>query len=293
MSRYGRWAPYVPVAVRRQQALHEIVRQRKAGLAVSPVVITGRTIAYTFWGKAWCTSIESFSDYANRLPRGRSYVRNGAVLNLQITPTRVLAQVNGSSLYSVTITITALSKERWRALCRDCAGGIDSLVDLLQGHLSKAVMERMCDQGTGLFPRPSEIKFFCSCPDSATLCKHVAATLYGIGARLDDEPEVLFRLRDIDHRDLVTTISQSLPDTDGPSGNVLEADDMGAIFGLDLIEEFPTTKKQETGAKSAKPAAHAKPKTKAPAAAKPSRKGTRRRSKTNARKPQAKSGLRK
>jgi uncharacterized Zn finger protein len=290
MSRYRGWAPYVPVAVRRQKAQREIARQRKAGLLVSPVVITGRTIAHSFWGKAWCNTMESFSDYQNRLPRGRTYVRNGSVLNLQIAPTRVVAQVSGSSLYTVTMTIAALSQSRWNALRKDCTGGIDSLVDLLQGRLSKAVMERMCDQNTGLFPRPSEIKFFCSCPDSATMCKHVAATLYGIGARLDQEPELLFRLRDIDHRDLVTAISQSLPTAEAPSGKILEADDMAAIFGLDLIAEYPTTKKQGKGAKPATPAPPAKPKGKAPATAKPGRKGTRRQSKTGTRKLQAKSG---
>ncbi len=282
MSRYGGWAPYVPVAVRRQKAQHEIARQRKAGLLVSPVVITGRTIAHSFWGKAWCNTMESFSDYQNRLPRGRTYVRNGSVLNLQITPTRVVAQVSGSSLYTVSITIAALSQSRWNALRKDCTGGIDSLVDLLQGRLSKAVMERMCDQNTGLFPRSSEIKFFCSCPDSATMCKHVAATLYGIGARLDQEPELLFRLRDIDHRDLVTAISQNLPTAEAPSGKILEADDMAALFGLDLVEEPPspedvtTAKKAKKAKKKASPQ---KPKHKGHTAHKTTGKGARRKPK--------------
>lgn len=236
MARYDYWPAYVPVAARRRQAEAALARLRKSGQALAPVVISGRTIARTVWGKAWCKTMEGFGDFANRLPRGRSYVRNGALLDLKIMPARVLAQVSGSSLYSITITIAPLSPERWKVLRRDCAGRIESLVDLLQGKLSPPVMERMCQPGNGIFPLASEIKFSCSCPDSARMCKHVAASLYGIGARLDDAPELLFVLRNIDHTELVSDLSKSLPQADrlAPSARILEADDMAALFGLDL-----------------------------------------------------------
>ncbi len=241
MSPYHRgWAPYVPVAARRKKAVGAIKRLRKKGQSVEPVVIEGRRIATTFWGQAWCDNLESYHDFENRLPRGRTYVRNGSVIDLKISPLKVRAMVSGSSIYKVSVGIAAVPKARWRAVCRDCAGGIDTLVELLQGRFSKAVMERLCRQDRGLFPRPSEIDFSCSCPDYASMCKHVAAVLYGIGSRLDERPELLFHLRAVDENDLVAHIDTALPlAKKGPDpGKVLETDDLSALFGLDMAEGF-------------------------------------------------------
>jgi uncharacterized Zn finger protein len=237
MSRYyGGWAPYVPVAERRRKALLAMEKLRKKGHPVAPVVIAGRAIAATFWGKAWCDNLEGYHDYENRLPRGRTYVRNGSVVDLQIGPREIKATVSGSSLYHVTVSIGAVVKAQWQSICKDCAGGIDSLVELLQGRFSKGVMERICRQDNGLFPRPSDIRFSCSCPDHASMCKHVAAVLYGVGARLDKQPELLFRLRAVNENELVAHIDQSLPmSKTGPAkGKVLDADDLSSMFGLDM-----------------------------------------------------------
>ncbi|MFL5194317.1 MAG: SWIM zinc finger family protein, partial [Microvirga sp.] len=212
-----------------------MAKLRKKGYPVSPVRIEGRTIAGTFWGKAWCENLESYRDYENRLPRGRTYVRNGSVVDLQITPLEATAMVSGSELYTVKISIKAMPRSQWQCLCRDCAGGIDSLVELLQGRFSKGVMERLCRQDNGLFPKPSEIRFSCSCPDSASMCKHVAAVLYGVGSRLDEQPELLFRLRAVDHSELVADLDTAVPlsKTAPAAGKVLETDDLSALFGLD------------------------------------------------------------
>ena len=233
---YGGWAPYVPVAERRRKALLAMEKLRKKGHPVAPVVIAGRAIAATFWGKAWCDNLESYRDYENRLPRGRTYVRNGSVVDLQIAPREVKAMVSGSSIYHVTVSIGAVVKAQWQSICTDCAGGIDSLVELLQGRFSKGVMERICRQDNGLFPRPSDIRFSCSCPDYASMCKHVAAVLYGVGARLDEQPELLFRLRAVNENELVAQIDQALPmSKTGPAaGKVLDADDLSCMFGLDM-----------------------------------------------------------
>ena len=235
-SYYGGWAPYVPVAERRAKAEREMAKLAKKGQTVSPVKLTGTKIATTFWGKAWCDNLESYGDYANRLPRGRTYVRNGSVVDLQISPLEIRASVAGSSVYKVAVRIVALPPARWKTTCRDCTGGIDSLVELLQGRFSKGVMERICRQDQGLFPKPSEIDFTCSCPDSAGMCKHIAAVLYGVGARLDEKPELLFRLRAVDEKDLVTQLDTALPlAKSGPAkGRILAEDDVSALFGLDM-----------------------------------------------------------
>lgn len=234
MSDYG-WGPYVPVAERRRKAERAMEKQRKKGQPVAPVVIVGRTITRTFWGQAWCDNLECYSDYANRLPRGRTYLRNGSVLDLQVGPGLVVAQVSGSSIYKVQVRVKPVPASQWRALCADCGGAIASLVELLQGRFSKAVMERLCRQG-GLFPQPAEITFSCSCPDGACMCKHVAAVLYGIGARLDAAPEMLFQLRGVDGSDLLVQAASGLAvvATAPVADRVLDGDDLGELFGLEM-----------------------------------------------------------
>jgi len=238
---YFDWKPYVPVAARRATAAHEMAKLAKKGRQLSPVAIEGRAIAKTFWGKAWCDNLERYSDYANRLPRGRTYVRNGSVVDLRVTPGVVNAMVSGSELYRIEVQVAAVPKPRWAAVCKDCAGAIDSLVELLQGRFSQGVMTRICHDKTGLFPSPAEIAFACSCPDWASMCKHVAAVLYGIGARLDEKPELLFALRKVDQHDLITHAGTDLPGprTGGKGGKVLDEGDLSELFGIEMAEVAP------------------------------------------------------
>ena len=158
------------------------------------------------------------------------------VVDLQISALEIKAIVSGSSVYKVTVTIEALAPTLWQSICVDCAGGIDSLVELLQGRFSDGVMERICRQDKGLFPKPSEIRFSCTCPDGAYLCKHVAAAIYGVGARLDERPELLFRLRAVNENDLVAGLDEVLPLSNRPldGEKILETDDISTLFGLDI-----------------------------------------------------------
>ena len=231
---FNHWPTYVPVAERRRKAAAEMAKLAKKGQAVSPVRIEGRAITTTVWGKAWCANMEHYSDYSNRLPRGRTYVRNGSVVDLQITPGMVAARVSGSSIYRTTITVKPLAAAAWRSLCTDCAGSIDSLVELLQGRFAKGVMERLCRQGDGLFPVPKDIAFDCSCPDDAYMCKHVAAVLYGIGARFDHQPELLFTLRQVAASDLLAKAGAGITIAAATSERTLATDDVGALFGLEM-----------------------------------------------------------
>jgi uncharacterized Zn finger protein len=239
---YG-FRPYVSVVARRAQAARALAKLRKKGRKISPVVIEGRKIARTFWGEAWCDNLERYSDFANRLPRGRTYVRNGSVVDLQIAPGGVTALVSGSTMYDVKVTVEPVPRSRWDAICKECSGAIDSLVELLQGRFSKGVMTRLCEEKTGLFPSPKDIVFSCSCPDWASMCKHVAAVLYGIGARLDHQPELLFVLRKVDQADLVangTILSKTRKQPAG--GRVLAADDLSEMFGIDMAAPDTSTR---------------------------------------------------
>jgi uncharacterized Zn finger protein len=196
-------------------------------------------VAKTFWGKAWCTNLEAYGDYANRMPRGRSYVRNGAVMHLNISRGEIQAIVMGSSAYQVEIQITPVSVATWQAIGKDCSGSIDSMIALLQGKLSRAVMERICAPSAGLFPSPREITMACSCPDYAGLCKHLGAVLYGVGTRLDQQPELLFSLRGVDAKNLIAQAGKGgLSPGKSPvaKAKVLADDSLADVFGLEMAE---------------------------------------------------------
>ncbi|MEO2034217.1 MAG: SWIM zinc finger family protein [Planctomycetaceae bacterium] len=228
---------YVPVA-RRKALAAKLARKmaKQAGRDVQPVSITGRQIAKTFWGQAWCDHLESYSDYANRLPRGRTYVRNGSIADLHITAGTLDAIVAGSEPYKVRVDITPLTASRWKKLRRDCSASIDSLLDLLAGRFSDGVMQRLTDRAGGVFPAPKEIRIDCSCPDWANVCKHAAAVLYGVGSLLDAQPELLFMLRDVDHSDLISAAvsASNLSTALGEPSRDLADEDLGAMFGIEL-----------------------------------------------------------
>jgi len=249
MGWYYGFRPYVPVAQRRARAAREVAKRLGKGEGVSPVSIEGRTIAATFWGKAWCTNLEGYSDFANRLPRGRSYVRNGSVVNLKIEKGKIKALVSGSHLYDIQIDIAAQPKKNWQALKEQCAGKVGTLVELLQGKLSRAVMELVTDRDQGLFPKPREIKMRCSCPDYAGMCKHIAAVLYGVGNRLDSSPELLFLLRGVDHTELIEHAIPTAPIGVGSSAPTVNESDLGDIFGIDIGDAAakPKAKKPRAG----------------------------------------------
>ena len=249
MGRYQQWAPYVPVAVRRAQAAREMEKldKKSNGKPRSPVRIAGREMTTTFWGNAWCENLENYSDYSNRLPRGRSYARNGSILDLQIDKGVVTAMVSGSSLYRINIKIQTLKDNLWKNIKVDCAQSIHSVMDLLQGKLSNAVMQRLTQEKTGLFPHSKEIDLKCSCPDGAYLCKHLAAVMYGIGHRLDTMPELLFTLRGVSQHELIGEIATTQTVSDAltgasrsaEDGSDILSDDLGDIFGIDLVSASP------------------------------------------------------
>lgn len=237
----GYFRPYVPVAAKRAlgaRALATLLKKSKR--TPEPVVLTSgrRQVATTFWGKAWCENLERYADFANRLPRGRTYVRNGSVLDLAIGKGKIVAYVAGSELYTVTIGITPLAKTRWRRVVHRCTGRIGSLIGLLRGELSPDVLNVLCDRKEGLFPEPREISLECSCPDWAEVCKHVAAVLYGVGSRLDQKPELFFVLRQVDQGELIGSATAGRASR-GRTGTAkrLAAGKLADVFGIDIVDE--------------------------------------------------------
>ncbi|MGD0237772.1 MAG: hypothetical protein ABSC55_24985 [Syntrophorhabdales bacterium] len=246
MSYWG-FPRYVPVAEKRAKAAKKLKEMSKKNPNLKPVILQGTAIARTWWGKAWNLNLERYADYHNRIGRGRSYVRHGAVLDLQIDPGEVRASVQGSRSrpYSVIISITTLKKNIWHAILDQCQGVLESLQDLLNGSFPKATGEIFTHKDSGMFPSPKEIKFSCSCPDWAGMCKHVAATLYGIGARLDESPELFFRMRNVEMGDLIRQAvsdhkEKLLARASRKSSRIIEEADLSGTFGIELEHDFGT-----------------------------------------------------
>ena len=254
---FSSWPVYVPVAERRKKALTYIKKMQRSGRRIQPIEIEGKSIAQNFWGKRWCGHIESFSDFSNRLPRGRSYVRNGLICNMEIKSGRVDATVSGSSIYDVSVDITALPKTVWTGITGKCAGQIGSVIELLQGQLSHNVMEIVTDREAGLFPRPGDMRFRCSCADWASMCKHVAAVLYGVGSRFDKDPEALFTLRGVDVAELISVEPMFSGAT--PDDSALDGHDLSDIFGIDLDADAAPTVPADRAGVTAAPDVHAGP----------------------------------
>jgi len=239
MYGYGNYPPYVSVAEKKAKAKRALEKLKKAGQDLEPIVIDGTKIAKTWWGIAWTKNLESYADYENRIGRGRSYVRNGTVLDLKISAGKITALVHGSASkpYKIDIGIDALSKERWEAIIATCSRQIDSMSDLVSGKFPKELESIFTEKGRGLFPIPKEIHFNCSCPDWASMCKHIAAALYGIGARLDDDPLLFFKLRGIDVEMLIKKsveekMKSLLEHADEKTSRVIDDDEIGDLFGL-------------------------------------------------------------
>jgi len=182
----------------------QLGRLRRKNPDVRPVVIGGK-LAVSWWAQSWNKNLESYADYSNRIGRGRSYVKKGAVLDLSIAPGKAMALVQGSRArpYEISVRIDPLPKKKWDAITERCSYKIASLEDLVSGKFPEEFAELFTNRGDGLFPSPKEIHFECTCPDWAEMCKHVAATLYGIGARFDEDPTLFFLLRDIDFTELL------------------------------------------------------------------------------------------
>lgn len=203
-----------------------------------PVIITGKKLANNWWGKAWDTNLESYADYENRIARGRSYVRHGAVLDMKISKGLVQASVQGSRPrpYKVSIEISPLSEVRKKEILDRCSEKIENLESLVAGKIPKDIEDVFVGRN-GLFPSPSEIYFNCSCPDSAYMCKHVAAVLYGIGARFDEEPLLFFELRDFEvsgliKRSVEQKLQNMLKNADVKSPRIIDDDSAKDLFGV-------------------------------------------------------------
>lgn len=240
---YWEFPAYVSVAERRRKNEARLEKMRMKDPHVQPVVIQGNTLARTWWGKAWNRNLERYADYDNRIGRGRSYVRHGAVLDLRVTPGEVRAKVQGSSRmhYSVTIWIDPIDKATWKEIKRACAGQLDSLQSMLSGKFPKSLETLFMTRGSGIFPSSKEIDFGCTCPDGAQMCKHVAAVLYGVGARLDEDPSIFFTLRKVDVADLVTetvkdATEELLEKANRRSSRVISGENLSDVFGIDMEE---------------------------------------------------------
>ena len=232
---YG-YHDYVSVDKKRAKAQKELEKRRKRDPNIAPVIIEGKKIAKTWWGVAWTKNLESYADYDNRVQRGRAYVKNGMVIDLRIYEGTVTAVVMGSSSpYQVEVMIDPLSENKWEELSAQCGQKIDSLNALVEGRFPKE-LEKIFENSE-LFPTPKQITFDCTCFDYASMCKHVAAVLYAIGARFDEDPTLFFKLRGVNFSSLLKKsidekMQTMLENAQKKSERVIKDTDIETLFGL-------------------------------------------------------------
>lgn len=263
MSYWSNYKPYVPAAKKKKIAKKKLATLRKKNPDIQPIVLEGRKLASSWWGKAWNKNLESYADYSNRIARGRAYVRNGSILDLKIMPGSIEALVQGSDTYKISIEIQALSKTTWQEIQSTCQGKLQSMQTLLEGKFSESLEEIFTNHKTGLFPSPSEICFRCNCPDWADMCKHIAAVLYGIAVRLDANPNLFFTLRDVKVDDLIAKVIKEkkldfLNKAKKKTARVISDSNLESLFGIEIDKinplVIPTKRKAKKGKiKSKKP----------------------------------------
>ncbi|MBF0312882.1 MAG: hypothetical protein HQK52_05670 [Oligoflexia bacterium] len=266
-SRYSSYSsyfpPYVSVAEKQRLAAKTLEKLKKENPHLSPVIIQGRTYATTWWGKAWNNNLTRYADFSNRIGRGRSYVANGAVLDLQLKEGEIHSIVQGSSSnpYRIVIKIAALNDSLWKSIKKSCSNKLNSLSELLTGKLPKDIGEIFTAVGSGLFPEAKSMKFDCSCPDGAHMCKHVAATLYGVGSRLDQDPSLLFKLRKVNMKELIhetlvgvkDQLQQKAKDTESSKkkSRIISDTNVGELFGIDVANTNSAVRKVKKKSKTA------------------------------------------
>lgn len=231
------WWSYEDIEEQKKRLQREIAKRIKRGEKFEALAAPAgqKKLCTTFWGQAWNKNLESYQVYESRLPRGRSYLRQGKVYNLQIEPGKLSAVVAGSELYDTSVHIKPLPRQQWKRIVAQGSGEVGSMLDLLAGRLGDGLMRLLTDPERGLFPEPKEIRFDCSCPDHADMCKHVSAVLYGVGVLLDTRPELLFTLRGVDQAELLADASgAAITDISAAGTGDLAEADLSALFGIDL-----------------------------------------------------------
>ena len=197
-----------------------------AGVELHPVVSRSRKLATRFWGSAWMRHLAVCESGGLCLAPGRTLLRHGCVLDVQVAPGRVTALVSADALYDVELRLTPPEEERVEELAALCAGKIDSLLSLLEGRVDESLLQQLCDPENGLLPDARDWRISCSCPDWSEPCPHAAAAMYALGVLLDAQPELLFTLRAIDPSALLRKPEQTPEHFDAAS--------LSATFGIEL-----------------------------------------------------------
>lgn len=235
---YGGFAPYQTIDELRNKNIKKKITYIKKHPDANPIVLTG-TLGKTWWGKAWNQNLERYADYANRLPRGKRYIKAESIFDFSIEQGYVKGIVAGSGRtpYEVSIQIDPLSEKDWDNLQKLCGNRIESMDLLLQGKFPQELKEQFFMKDHGLFPSPKQIHIDCSCPDYAILCKHAAAILYAVSIRLDENPSLFFELRNISMNQLIKkalgeNIDQLIKNSKKKSKRILDEEDIEGLFHL-------------------------------------------------------------
>ncbi len=208
-------------------AAARLAELQAAGEELHPVVSRSRALVSHFWGKAWMRHLAACEAGGLCLAPGRTLLRHGCVLDVQLAPGLIRARVSTQRLEEVELHLAPLDEERQAELVQLCQGRIDSLVSLMEGRVDETVLAPLCDPQLGLLPEPADWRMHCSCADWAEPCPHAAAAIYAAGVLIDADPSLLFTLRSLDPATLLRPTAQA-------EASDFAAGDLGKLFGIEL-----------------------------------------------------------
>jgi uncharacterized Zn finger protein len=168
-----------------------------------------RPFGETWWAKAWIEALEHRARLdSNRLPRGRTYARTGAVGEMRLSPGQITAPVQGSRAtpYRVTIVISQFSAAEWERVLESLAAEIGHVAALVDGELPPSIADDVRSVGLDLLPGPGDLNCHCSCPDWAEPCKHAAAVCYLVADSLDTDPFGILLLRGRSRKEILQAL---------------------------------------------------------------------------------------
>ncbi len=154
----------------------------------------------TWWGEQWLNSLNNI-DYSNRLPRGATYARKGAVKKISIKGNRIAAKVQGTRVrpYNIDIIMPPFFDPELSNFIKELSRRPAIISKMLNRELDPAVLSLAEQFNLKVFPKQwSDLKMNCSCPDWAVPCKHLASVIYKVSAEIDNNPFLVFSLHNVD-----------------------------------------------------------------------------------------------
>lgn len=174
----------------------------------------------TAWGQRFLQALEQGLE-PKRLARGRQYSASHRVPDWAWTGghLRFSGKNRGTAYYGMNepirfeghIEISPLPGCLWQAVIPELGNQAGFIARLLLNEIPDSLESHLQARGHSLIPGRygEDLQATCSCPETESPCRHVAAVLVALAARIDQTPLLLFELRGLNR----ATLAARLEDT--------------------------------------------------------------------------------